>query len=271
MIEELLDAGLHEAARLRHHVRRGPAREIAAQARDDAERAAVVAALRDLHVRVVARGQVQPLGRHEIDEGIVERGHRVVHRRDHGLVLVRAGDGEHVGMHGADARLLDAHAPRDDDAPVLGDGLADGGEALLLGRVQKPAGVDDDHVGAGVVGRDRIALGAELRDDALGIDERLGAAERHEADFRHALSLARLRHNFAPARLRHDFALARLCGRLRFRCLSRVVIAGLLARARLQAGCIPLRPGRHRAAPRTRWEVENAPLLAALAGPRGVG
>ena len=42
----------------------------------------------------------------------------------------------------------------------------------------------------GIIGRngagksDRVAFGAQLREDALRIDERLGTAERNEADFR---------------------------------------------------------------------------------------
>ena len=102
----------------------------------------------------MARREAQALRRHEIDEGIVQRRHGVVHRRHDLLVLVRAGDGEHAGMRGADAAFLDAHAAGDDDAAVLGHRLADGVKALGLGGVEKPAGVDDDDVGARVVGRD---------------------------------------------------------------------------------------------------------------------
>ena len=111
----------------------GPAVEIAAQVRDDAERAAVVAALGDLQIGVVARRQPQALGRHEVDERIVQRRHGGVHGLDHLLVLMRAGDGQHARMALADAAFLDAEAAGDDDAAVLGHGLADGVEALLLG------------------------------------------------------------------------------------------------------------------------------------------
>src|SRR4029079_11797360 len=47
--------------------------------------------------------------------------------------------------------------------------------------VDEPAGVDDHEVCAAVIGRDRIALGPQLGEDLLGIDEGLRAAERHEA------------------------------------------------------------------------------------------
>ena len=173
----------------RHHVRGGAAGEVAAQLRDDAERAAVVAAFGNLQIRVVARRQAQAFRRHQIDEGIVQRRHRLVHGGDHLLVLVRAGDGQHARVRRADARLLDAEAAGDDDAAVLGHRLADGVEALLLGRVEEAAGVDHHHVGAGVVGRQLVALGAQLGDDALGVDQRLRAAERDDADARRGLGL----------------------------------------------------------------------------------
>jgi len=44
------------------------------------------------------------------------------------------------------------------------------------------AGVHDDEIGVLIGGRDEIAFGAQLREDALGIDQRFRAAERNEAD-----------------------------------------------------------------------------------------
>ena len=72
------------------------------------------------------------------------------------------------------------------DLAVLGERLADRVERLLDRGVDEAAGVDDDEVGAGVVGRGDVALGAQLGEDALGVDERLGTAERDEPDFRTA-------------------------------------------------------------------------------------
>ena len=59
--------------------------------------------------------------------------------------------------------------------------LADGVERFGDGGVDEAAGVDDDQVGAVIGRRDRVALGAQLRQDLLGIDQRLRAAERDEA------------------------------------------------------------------------------------------
>src|SRR6185436_11625789 len=69
--EQLAHAGTHETLGFAEYVARGAADEVAAQARDDAEAAAVIAALGNLQVRVVARRELHALRRHEIDERIV--------------------------------------------------------------------------------------------------------------------------------------------------------------------------------------------------------
>ena len=65
--------------------------------------------------------------------------------------------------------------------PFSASAVADGVERFRLRAVEKAAGVDDDEVGAVVLARELIALRAQPRDDALGIDQRLRAAERDEA------------------------------------------------------------------------------------------
>ena len=182
--EQLAHAGTHEALGLTEHVACGPADEIAAQARNDAEAAAVIAALRDLQIRVVPRRQFHALFRHEIDERIVRRRNHSVHGRDDGFVLMRAGDREHVRMRVANHTGFRAEAARHDHAAVLGERFADGVERFGARAVEKTARVDDDDVGASVVGRGLVAFGAELAQDPLGIDERLRATQAHEADFR---------------------------------------------------------------------------------------
>jgi hypothetical protein len=66
--------------------------------------------------------------------------------------------------------LFDPQTTRNDDFAVLGERLADRAEGFLDRGVDEAAGVDDDEIGAGVVGRGRIALRAKLREDPLGID-----------------------------------------------------------------------------------------------------
>ena len=59
---------------------------------------------------------------------------------------------------------------------IFRESLADGIERLLDRGVDEAAGVDDDEVGAGVGLGGFVAFGAQLREDALGVDECLGAA-----------------------------------------------------------------------------------------------
>ena len=86
-----------------------------------------------------------------------------------------------------DAFRSSAQAPRDDDTAVLLQGLADRVQRLIDGGIYEATGVDHDDI-RGVVGRrDLVALGAQPRQDALGINERLGAAEADKSDFRCAV------------------------------------------------------------------------------------
>ena len=118
----------------------------------------------------------------QIQEGIVRLGDGRMHVRHHGLVLMWAGDGEDARVGCKDAIRLDAEAAGDDDLAILVQRLADGGKGLRLGAVEEAAGIDDHRVGVRIGRRELIAFRAELRDDALGIDQRLGAAEADETN-----------------------------------------------------------------------------------------
>ena len=76
---QLLHAGAQQPLRFGHHLAERPRHEIAAHRRNDAERAAVIAALADLEIRVMARRELDPLRRHEIDERIVRLRQCAVH------------------------------------------------------------------------------------------------------------------------------------------------------------------------------------------------
>ncbi len=130
----------------------------------------------------MVRRQAQPRRRHEVEEGACGGRGGLADGLHDALILMRAGDGEHVREGGADALVLDAETARDDDAAILRHGLADGIQALGLGAVEKAASVDDDDIGAVIARGDLIAFRAQPRDDALTIDQRLGAAEADEAD-----------------------------------------------------------------------------------------
>ena len=94
--QKFLHAGGDQPLGLAQHVGRRPRNEVAAQLGDDAEGAAVVAALGNLQIGVVPRRELDALGRHQIEKRIVLRRRRAVHGLEHALVLLRAGDRQHV-------------------------------------------------------------------------------------------------------------------------------------------------------------------------------
>ena len=107
-----------------------------------------------------------------------------MHGVEHRLVLLRPGDGQHLRKPCEDFLGLRAHAAGDDHLAVLGHRFADRGERLRLRAVEEAAGVDEHEVGALMIARKLVALGAQPRDDALGIDQRLRAAEGDKGNLR---------------------------------------------------------------------------------------
>ncbi|MNN48283.1 hypothetical protein D3C81_1627550 [compost metagenome] len=133
----------------------------------------------------MARGELDALRRHQVDQRVVLglRRDDFVNGADHLLVLLRAGHGQHAGVHVADGVFGHAHAAGDDHLAVLGDGLTDGVQGFGLGAVDETAGVDHHDVGI-LVGRyDLVAFHAQLGEDALGIDCGLRATQADESDF----------------------------------------------------------------------------------------
>ncbi len=107
-----------------------------------------------------------------------------MHGRNHALVLLRSRHRQHAGIARGDLLGLGTHAAGDDHLAVLRHGFADRGERFLLGAVEEAAGVDDDDVGAVMLACELIALRTQPGDDALGIDQRLGAAQAVETNAR---------------------------------------------------------------------------------------
>jgi hypothetical protein len=87
-------------------------------------------------------------------------------------------------MGGLNHAFFGAQAAGDDNLAVLRQRFADGVQRLLDRRVDEAAGVDDDEIRAGVVGRGDVTLGPELGEDALRVYKCLGTAEGNEPDFR---------------------------------------------------------------------------------------
>ena len=105
-----------------------------------------------------------------------------MNRVEHLFILMRPRHGEHLGMGAGDILRLCPQTARDDDPAIGLDGLTDGLQAFGLGAVEEAAGVDDHGLRAGVIGRNRIALGAQPRQDAFAVDQRLGTAKRDHPD-----------------------------------------------------------------------------------------
>ncbi len=133
--QNFLDAGLDQTLGFAQHFAHRAADQLAAHRRDDAEAATVVAAFGNLQVGVVARGQLDTLRRHQVDQRIVVLAgwHHFVHRVDHLFVLLRTGHGQHARVHVANVAFFDAHAAGDDDLAVFLDGFADHFQRLSLG------------------------------------------------------------------------------------------------------------------------------------------
>mmetsp|Transcript_26280 Transcript_26280/g.62263 ORF Transcript_26280/g.62263 Transcript_26280/m.62263 type:complete len:457 (+) Transcript_26280:435-1805(+) len=193
--QQLLHAALEQRAGLVQHIADRAGHQVSAHARDDAEGAAVVAALADLQVRVVLGRQLDAVARHQVHEGVMRLGHMGVHRVHHLLRRMRAGHGQHAGVDfahqaagvAAAGTRLGAQAPGHDDLAVLGQGLADGVQAFLDRVIDEAAGVDDHQVGPGEGLGGFIALGAQLRQDQLAVGQRLRAAKRAERNLGHLL------------------------------------------------------------------------------------
>lgn len=122
----------------------------------------------------------------------------------HGFVLMRAGDGQDVGVCIANDIRFRAQTARNDHFAVLGKCLADRVERFLARAIQETTGVDDYEVCAIVVRRRFVAFCLESAKYSFGIDERFWAAEADETDSRrrrHRLDQYRpIDRNEGPAR-----------------------------------------------------------------------
>jgi hypothetical protein len=132
----------------------------------------------------MARGQLQAAFGHQIEEGVWRDRCGFVDGTYHGLILMRAADCEHLGIFRTDHLSFVAKTACDDHPAIFGKCFTDGFQRFFLGRIEKATGIDENDVGAFVVGRQAVTVAPQLGQYALAIDERLGAAERNHADFR---------------------------------------------------------------------------------------
>jgi hypothetical protein len=202
---DFLDSGSDEVARFFDDGFLGATAVAAADLRDDAEGAGMVAAFRNFDVSEVFGGEAEARGvvvgdvfGLPSDEVFLSlRSHEALDDGGNGGDLVEADEGVDVG-HEAGKVLSEAlgKATGDDDflffalgsAFLAGvDGIVDGANGLLLGHVNEGAGVDDEDVGEfGFRGHGHARL-LEVTDHDFGIDEVFSAAKRDESDFDHEL------------------------------------------------------------------------------------
>jgi len=186
--QQLLDAVTCQLFRLAQHLIDRPRNQIAAHAGNDAEAATMIAAFGNLQIGVVLRRELDAdiviATRHQVDEGIVPLRQRRVHGAHHAGVILRPADRQHIRVHRADLLRALAETTGDDHLAVFGQRLADGVERFGHCRVDETAGIDHHHIGGIVARHNVVTLRAQLGEDALGIDQRLGAAETDEAHFR---------------------------------------------------------------------------------------
>ena len=180
--EKLLHARSLEVFRLAHDVSDRARKERAAQIRDDAEGAVMVAPLGNLEVSIVLGREPHARRRNQIVPRVVRARQHPFDHAEHFVDAVGAGHADHLrhpgeNVVGAVGFLAAAQAPADDHVPVFLQRLGNRAEALLYSFIHKAAGIDDDEIGVLVGRTDAIAAGAQLRHDALRVDERLGAAE----------------------------------------------------------------------------------------------
>jgi len=100
-----------------------------------------------------------------------------VHGRHHLVDGMRPGHGEHFRVRLPHHVTLGAQAPGDNDPAVFSQRLANGIQGFFNRAVDESAGVDDHEFGVAVIAGSEIALGTQLREDSLRINQGLGAAQ----------------------------------------------------------------------------------------------
>ena len=189
--QQLLDAAFEQRARLRQYVADRARHQVAAHRRNDTKGAAVVAALADLEIGVVARRELDPGNaegiRNQVDKGIMGLWQIRMHRIHHLLRRVRPGDGQHLGMHlahqvGAVGTGFRTQASGNDDASIFGQCLANGVQTFPDCVVDEAASIDDHQIGARERLGSLVPLGAEPRQDQFGIGQRFRAPQADKSN-----------------------------------------------------------------------------------------
>ena len=136
----------------------------------------MVTAFGNLEVGVVLGRDAHALGRHQIGIWVMRHRQMVMHHRHDLFQRMRTSDGQHIGMRGLHDTFARTQATRDDDLAVFTQGLADGIQRFLHGRVNEAAGIHHDQISVGIITHDLIALGTQARENAFTINRGFGAA-----------------------------------------------------------------------------------------------
>ena len=135
----------------------------------------MVTAFGNFQIRVVLRRQLDALRRHQVDERRMRFRQVHMHRVHHFAQCVRAGNGQHLGVHLQDDVVASrvffrAQTAGHDDLAVLMQRLADGVERFLYRSIDKAAGIDDHQIGAVIRFGGVVTFGTQLSKNLLGVD-----------------------------------------------------------------------------------------------------
>ena len=180
--QQLFGASGNKLLRLTQHSVNPAACKLSTQGRNNAERAAMVAAFGNFQIAVMARRKLQSAFRYKINERTARRRCRFMDRRYDSLILMRARNRQNIGKAGADDIGFVAHAARHDDTAIFRDSLTNGFQAFFLCRIEKTARIDEHDIGTGIIGRQAIAVCTQFGENPFAIDQRLGATKRYHAD-----------------------------------------------------------------------------------------
>ena len=207
--DALLHAGTRQLPGLGQHVLHSAAAVAPPEGRDDAVGAVVIAALGDTQISVMLGGGQHPV---ELVDLAVDAGkaagvaaaHQLLQRRHDLAVAAGAHDTVHLRQLRQDLLPVAlGEAAGDQNFPHLPLRLQlcrgkDGVDGLLLGAVDKAAGVDDHHVRPGrLLQQDMPGVAAQCH-HLLGVHQILGTAKGNKGYFhvRHLM----FRRSLAPAR-----------------------------------------------------------------------
>ena len=98
------------------------------------------------------------------------------------FVLMRASDGQNLGMRAGDILRIGSQTAGDNHLAILMQRFTNSLKTFRLGAVKKAAGIYNHGLGTRIIRADRIALGAQAGQNALAIDQSFWASQRDHAD-----------------------------------------------------------------------------------------